>query len=411
MSTHPLDAVLAGHMCSGCGACAYLGADGGVTMRDVPTIGARPVGVAALPIEVKDRIVAACPGAGVRSPASGRPAPTDRDELLVGPADAIWEGWAADPEVRRRASSGGIVTALAAYCVERLGMRLVVHVGMEPTQPWTNRTITSHDRAGLLANAGSRYAPSSPVEALRLIEEADGPCVFVGKPCDVAAVAELRKQRPALDRNLGAVLSFFCAGTPASAGTLGLASTLGFDEDRIASVRYRGDGWPGRFRVRGRDGQEASLSYDESWGALARRHRQLRCQVCPDGLGELADVTGGDAWHRREESPEGISVVLARTPLGRRLVEGAAEAGYVELTESDAHRVVAAQGLVRRRKLVAARLTALGLLGLPVPRFRGFHLWRAARLIGPVKFVREMGGTLRRGLARGYRRPESSEGP
>lgn len=410
--THPLDALLAGHLCAGCGACAYVAGEHGVTMVDVPGTGRRPAGVRQLPIAVKDQIVAVCPSATLRSPALGTPPPRNAAELQVGPTKEIWEGWAADPEIRRAASSGGVVTALALYCLEHLGMKMVVHTGMDPAAPWLNRTIVSTSRPEMLAACGSRYAPSSPVEALAAIEAADGPCVFIGKPCDVAAVAELRRTRPRLDENLGLVLSFFCAGTPATSATLALADTLGFGEPSgIASVKYRGDGWPGRFRVRDSSGHEASLTYEESWGVLARRHRQLRCHLCPDGLGELSDVTGGDAWHRKAEGTDGISLVLARTERGRRAVEGAVAAGYLAVSPSNPDRVVAAQGLVRRRRLVAARLAALRLLWLRTPTYRGFRLLSSARVEGPIAFAREFLGTVQRARTRHYRRAEAAPDP
>lgn len=405
--THELDRILQNRLCLGCGACAYLGGPSGVTMVDHVGVGLRPQGTRDLPITVKDAIVAACPGVALTAPAAALPPPTDPDELLVGPTEAIWEGWASDSRVRRLASSGGAVSALATYAVEKLGMALVLHTGMDPTRPWLNTTTTSTDADGIVAHAGSRYAPSSPVEALRLIEESDRPCVFIGKPCDVAAVAKLRATRPALDRNLGLVLSFFCAGTPNTSATLGLAASLGFDRpDEITRLSYRGDGWPGRFRVTDRAGREASLSYEESWGALAARHRQLRCQLCPDGLGEFSDVTGGDGWHRKQEGSDGVSVILARTDLGRRAVEGAIADGYLTATRSDAHTVVVGQGLVRRRRLVGARIAALRLFGRPTPRFRGFHLARAARQEGLRAQVREFVGMGRRIVSRGYLRPE-----
>jgi len=286
-------------------------------------------------------------------------------------------------------------------------MALVLHIGMDPIHPWLNRTITSTDLSQLIDQAGSRYAPSSPVEALRVIEESDRPCVFIGKPCDVAAVAKLRAVRPKLDQNLGLVLSFFCAGTPNTDATLQLAGSLGFSvPGEITSLRYRGNGWPGEFRVQDQTGREASLSYEESWGALAARHRQLRCHLCPDGLGELSDVTGGDAWHRRAEDNAGVSLILARNERGRKAVEGAIDAGYLTATPSDAHRVVQAQGLVRRRRLVATRMAALRLFGRPVPRFRGFHLWAAAAQESPLAIAREFTGMVKRVFTRGYLRPE-----
>lgn len=404
---HPIDQVLSGGLCLGCGACAFVGEEHGVTMVDYPHVGLRPAWSRELPLTVKDAMIAACPGAAIEAPAAFGPKPADDDELVVGPTESIWEGWANDPQVRRAASSGGAVSALAAYAVERLGMALVLHVGMDPLRPWLNRTTSSSTLPELIERAGSRYAPSSPVELLKLIEQSDRPCVFIGKPCDVAAVAKLRAVRPELDRNLGLVLSFFCAGTPNTDATLRLAGSLGFDDpDEITSLRYRGDGWPGEFRVRDRSGREASLSYESSWGALAARHRQLRCHLCPDGLGELSDVTGGDAWHRRAEGSDGISLILARTERGREAVEGAIRAGYLTATPSDAHRVVQAQGLVRRRRLVATRMAALRLFGRPVPRFRGFHLRAATAQEQPMAVMREFSGMVKRILTRGYLRPE-----
>lgn len=406
MPTHRIDAVLDRRLCSGCGACAYVASEYGVSMVDIPTVGRRPVGVRQLPLAVKDQIVAVCPGAEVKAPDWGNHRP-DADELLVGPSRKIWEGWAADPDMRWAGSSGGVVTALATYALERLGMALVVHTGMDPDKPWRNRTIVSTERAGLLASSGSRYTTSSPVEALRIIETSDRPCVFIGKPCDVAAVARLRKTRPALDRNLGLVLSFFCAGTPVSAASVQLAAELGFTRpDQIDSVRYRGRGWPGNFTVTDSEGNEVSLTYDESWGRLASRQRQLRCQLCPDGLGELADVTGGDAWHRKAEGSAGISMILARTERGRLIVEGAITDGYLEATPSGYREVVAAQGLVRRRRVVGIRIAALRTFLLPTPRFPGFRLAAATAQLSWRARVREYVGMVRRIVMRGLLKSE-----
>lgn len=405
---HPIETVLQRRLCAGCGACAHIGRDHGVVMLDIPTVGRRPVGVEFLPRELKDELIEVCPGARVRAPEWDHE--PDRDEILVGPTKQIWEGWASDPELRWSASSGGVVSALATWALESAGMALVVHTGVDPDKPWRNRTVISSDREQLLANSGSRYTPSSPVEALRVIEACDRPCVFIGKPCDVAAVAELRRSRPQLDRNLGLVLSFFCAGTPASAASLRLAGELGFESpEEITDLRYRGRGWPGNFKVTAGDGSGRSLTYDESWGRLASRQRQLRCTLCPDGLGELADVTGGDAWHRRSEGGAGISLILARTERGREAVLAAVADGYLSVSPSDPHRVVAAQGLVRRRKLILARSLALRTLLLPTPSFPGFRLAAAARQAGVRTQLKEYAGMLRRAVTRNYRQAESRE--
>ena len=158
--THELDRILQGRVVPGLRSLRLRrrGAEG-VTMVDFPHVGRRPSWQGELPRTVKDAVlVAACPGIAIDAPAASRRRPTDPDELVVGPTEAIWEGWASDADMRRVASSGGAVSALAMYAVEQLGMALIVHIGMDPTQPWLNRTTTSTDRSGLAANVGSRYA-------------------------------------------------------------------------------------------------------------------------------------------------------------------------------------------------------------------------------------------------------------
>ena len=131
---------------------------------------------------------------------------------------------------------------------------------------------------------------------------------------------------------LGLVLTFFCAGTPSTKGTLDLIKSLNVSPEKVASVRYRGDGWPGRFRVISAEGGgEKSLAYMESWSRLSH-DRAFRCQLCPDGLGRVADITCGDAWERFGDGQDmGRSVAVVRTRKGQEILHRAMAAKYVEL--------------------------------------------------------------------------------
>jgi len=94
---------------------------------------------------------------------NNRTVPTENN-LSIGPTIEIWEGFAKDPAIRYRASSGGILSAIAAYCLEKENMEFVLHVGMDQSKPWNNKTVQSRNRDDLFARTGSRYAPSSPCE-------------------------------------------------------------------------------------------------------------------------------------------------------------------------------------------------------------------------------------------------------
>jgi coenzyme F420 hydrogenase subunit beta len=123
---------------------------------------------------------------------------------------------------------------------------------------------------------------------------------FVGKPCDVAALRGLARQDPRIDIQIPYMLSFFCAGVPSHRGAEQVLEQLNVDLAELASFRYRGNGWPGQATATKTDGTMASMSYEQSWGDILARHVQLRCRICPDGVGSFADVACADAWETDE---------------------------------------------------------------------------------------------------------------
>lgn len=396
------------HLCTGCGVCAYLQPEA-IRMVDDLDHGRRPLVEAGAGTR---EALAACPGVGLAHRPEEAPAGRLRElEAEWGPVLEVWEGYASDPELRHAASSGGAASALALYAVERGGMHGVLHIAARPDVPYLNRTVLSRTRAELLAATGSRYAPASPCDGLREVEEAPGACVFIGKPCDVAGADAARRVRPRLDARLGLTIGIFCAGTPSTRGTLEMLRRLGADPARVASVRYRGLGWPGRAVVEERqaDGtlRRASLSYEESWGEVLQVHRQWRCYVCADHTGEFADVAVGDPWYRPLGPDEpGQSLVLVRTERGRRLVAAAVAAGYLTL-EPRAPGIVAASqpNLLRTRGAVWGRILALRLLGAASPRYRRLPMagtwWR---VLTARQKLSSLLGTARRVFRKGLRR-------
>ncbi len=395
-------------LCIGCGACVYFCEKKRVALRNFESVGLRPTFGEGFCDDCTE-CLEICPGyrvdAGIYRESTDPQNRLTPSENLVGPTQGVWEGFAADDAIHFRGSSGGIISALAAYCIEREKMRFVLHTGLDPAAPWANQTVKSESRTEILNNAGSRYAPSSPCDRLAEIEYGDGKCVFIGKPCDVAAVSALRRRRPRLDKNLGLVLTFFCAGTPSNKGTLDLIAGMRVTRDSVKMVRFRGHGWPGDFHVvYGNERQHRSLSYKESWGAI-QKYRPLRCQLCPDGLGELGDVSCGDAWHlyrEGETNGNGVSVVLARSARGQEYVLRAARAGYLSIVPSSERDVIRGQGLVRRRTEVYGRLVAMKLLGIPTPKYGGFPIADLWKKKTTLKKVRTILGTMKRLISRGH---------
>ena len=388
--------VVAAGNCSGCGACALLSPR--VTMGIDESGFARPVVRAARIGDVDDAdavalFARACPGRRVPAP----PAQARRHPVF-GTYVSAWAGWATDPDSRFAGSSGGVLTALTAWLVETGLISSVAGAAASAVRPTRTVPVRITSREEALASSGSRYAPVGVAASAELgVNRA-----VIGKPCEISAIREIASSRAVGDGPL--LLSFFCAGTHSQRATDGLIRELGLDVANVDSLRYRGNGWPGRFTAVDNSGNTRSTSYEDSWGSHLGRDLQWRCKVCVDGMGDHADISVGDYWHASEDGyPEfedepGRSVILVRTHRGQEVLEAAASAGILTLQSVDLDAVAHIQPLqVERKRMLAARLAGRLLAGRPIPRYPGYKLVRLS-LASPVKALRSIIGTFRRSL-------------
>lgn len=371
-------------------------------MRDLPECGQRPVSTGAPHDCSQAELLAICPGAATTLTGTDPSSPV---EAANGPTLEIWEGHAADPEMRFSGASGGALTAIAAYCLERGGMDGVLRLGGDPDDPLRTKTVLSRTLKQLRESAGSRYSPGSVCAGLHLIDEVAGPCLFIGQPSEVAGLRKLQTLRPRLQAKVGLALSFFCAGSPPSQGTLDLLREHQIDPCQVTALRYRGRGWPGNFAVwvKGVSAPVVELTYAASW-AFLQRYRPWSVQIWPDGSGEQADITCGDPWYRAVQPGEsGSSLIIARTEAGRRTIRAAMEAGYLELQPLDANRLIASQqNLISKKGAVWGRLLTMRLFGIPTPRHEGYSLFAMWRHLPLREKFASIAGTARRIIQRGY---------
>lgn len=336
------------------------------------------------------QLARACPGMQVRAV---RTRGATRHPML-GSFVGMWTAWADDEQARHLGASGGVLTALHLWLLSRDVPVRIVSARADPARPARTVPVTITTREQALASAGSRYAPvavaSSP-------DVAAGVCAVTAKPCEIAAL------RARDDGDTGPLLlSFFCAGTPNQAATAELVRGLGGPpEDELTELRYRGHGWPGRFVASSQHGS-VSADYEQSWGSTLGPATQWRCKICPDGIGESADIVAADSWETDArgypvfDESAGRSALIARTERGLAAVRAAEAAGFLQLAPLDPDDLLRAQPLqVSRRRFLAARLVGAVLAGRRVPRYRGFGLIRMS-LGAPRLAVRTARGTWRR---------------
>jgi coenzyme F420 hydrogenase subunit beta len=391
MLDRKIAAVLRRDSCSGCGFCALL--DTGLAMTEDESGYLRPR-------RVSDGITAAgagktfsqaCPGVRVsakRDPASPR-------HPLFGSYLSVWRAWAGHPDIRTIASSGGALTALNVWLLETKRATQIIGAASAP-DPRRSVAVTITTRAEAVSAAGSRYSPVSVLSDPGVLAAGS---VVVCKPCEASALSALQ---PRSEEPSPLILSFFCAGTPSARATDTLLAELGVGpETPLDELWYRGHGWPGEFTARA-GSNIVRAGYDESWGRSLGPTTQWRCKVCPDGVGESADIVAADYWEVDEQGypsfleGAGVSALIARTQRGLAVILEAEAAGVIHIEPISMDSLASAQPLQRdRRRFLAARLIGSRLAGRSVPTYRGFGLLRLS-LSDPRRALVALRGTFGR---------------
>jgi len=335
--------------------------------------------------------LAACPGeafdfgpeASWRERNAGAPSPD-----FLGPWRGLWFGWATDPDVRHRGASGGVATAFLQAALEdgvpgdggeRAQVDAVICAGIDRQNALAVRPVVATTGAAAAACRGSKYNAVAMNEALRHVRQTPGRYVLVGLPCHVQGLRLAQERSAALRERVVLALGIFCGWTGEPRATELVARRAGLDPADLASVSYRGPGWPGEMRLETRAGAGRRRAYPDYFDRLIGAYTPPRCRLCPDALAEGADVSVGDAWlDRFTDDPafaDGVSDVIARTPAGERLIAELARDRLI-LTPATPDEMVASQREAVRikRRVLRGRLWLRRLADRPVPDYPGLTL-------------------------------------
>lgn len=292
------DVVSAG-LCTGCGLCASI-AGPAISMGINIEGNMRPFAKNEVGDEENAQIIATCPGLSLQGP--GRPEGVTVHPVF-GPMRQIYRSWSNDPIVRHKAAAGGTLTALGRCLLDSGRVDAVLHVRVDDRKPWLTTSTVSMSPDEVLAGSQSRYGPSSPlVNVHRLLDEGKRFAV-IAKPCDISAVRALGRIDPRVERLIPYMLTMFCGGVPKVQMAKAIMRHHGVDEQDVEVFRFRGDGWPGPIRVQTRDRTIYDLPYPGWHGKKFSYEVQFRCKVCPDAVGEVADISAPDGWILRDGKP------------------------------------------------------------------------------------------------------------
>ena len=329
--TQRLYAIVEQGLCIGCGLCQAVAGAERVKLGKTRNGYQQPLVQGELDHATVDRIYAVCPGTRIEGLPQRLVESDSKQDNVWGTWRRMLRGWAGDPEIRFEGSTGGVMTALGKYLLESKRVDFILQVKSSRSEPSFGEPCLSFTAADVIEAAGSRYGPSAPLLDIDQVLKRNQPFAFFAKPCDVNALRNYAEQDSRVDELVRYCIVMVCGGYGTPRGTLDFYRRSGIDPNDVTGLRYRGRGCPGPTRVETADGSAREFHYIDFWGEDETTWSlPFRCKICPDGIGEAADIAVADTWigggpnRVDSETDPGTNAIIARTLAGEELLVAAA---------------------------------------------------------------------------------------
>ncbi len=370
-------------LCNRCGSCVGL-SDGKISFEDregkyLPKIHA------AIDDAMADRIWEACSGKEFDFNKYNKHfySQTPNFHAYTGAYHGIYIGHAVDPEVRRNGASGGIISAVLIYLLEKGKIDGVVTLRMSHEKPWLSEPFIATTKEEVMEAAQSKYTISSVNEILSETQNFKGALAYVGLPGQVQSIRKLQAV------NDPAVKSIKYLFGPFYGNTLYFSSISSFlrtykekNYKDIEKLYFRHGEWPGNMRVELKSGRIIELKKFHA-NYLIPFHVLRNSLYCTDLANEFTDISGGDAWAPvYEERGKGFSMIFTRTAQGQEILDDMLKDGYLladPISEEEAI-TMHSHGYDFKKRGSFIRIKFRKMLGKSVPDYgytlKGFPLSR-----------------------------------
>ncbi len=245
----------------------------------------------------------------------------------------VYAGYAGNPEIRFKGSSGGLVSALSAYLLESKSVDAVLVTTADQTNPLMFEGCWASTPEDVYQGRGSKYMPIALNQALKEMPAGTKTICFVGLPCHLWGLRRYEKAGFFKNINIKYRFSLFCGRTPSAHATDFIVEKSKIKTDSIEKIQYRGDGWPSGLKITS-GSQKWFAPLDKIWSEVLNTpfFLPVHCYRCPDFFGYLSDISFGDGWlPDLAGDPNGWSACLARTNNGAELLKEATDRGVINL--------------------------------------------------------------------------------
>lgn len=298
---------------------------------------------------------------------------------------SLFIAYAKDPALRRAGASGGILSSVLIYLLEKGKIKGAVVTRMSHAKPWLTEPWIATTREEILEAAQSKYILTSVNEILDQIARFDGPLAYVGLPGQVQSIRKLQAAGDPAVKNISYIFGPFYGNTLHFSSVKSFLRSHGEkDHTAIRSLHFRHGEWPGHMRVELSSGRVIELKKFHA-NYLIPFHIVRNSLFCTDFTNEFTDLSGGDAWAPvYEERGLGFSLVIGRSARGMELLREMEAEGWLDLSPLSEKECIDmhSHGYDFKKRGAFIRMRLRRMVGKKVPDY-GYELkdFRASRIL------------------------------
>lgn len=286
--------VIKKNLCVGCGLCSISGS--------IKCFGYNPRNDCYTPLVYdvlkKDCANQICPGKGYAIKTIGKELFGQETgyDLDLGFTNSMHAARANHSLVLENASSGGVITSVLLFLLDKgLVDKVSVTQFVCDQNGVSTKSFLTNDKKEIIKAQGSKYCPVNLSNLLNDLHETDERVAVMATPCAVAGIRQIIKKGNYIKADVKYLISNFCGGHKSYKNIKRLAEIFKIDYYNLKEFRFRGGGQPGSLRFVDVNGKVVESPYPLYVG-LNGYSKMLRCHLCVDATGELADIACGDAW-------------------------------------------------------------------------------------------------------------------
>lgn len=246
------------------------------------------------------------------------------DKNVIGQYLNNYVGHVKDEGLRLNSSSGGITTWLLLKLLKNNIVTHVVHVGENSNQGRLFNYVISSDENGIIASASSKYYPVEMSSVLNFIKNTEGRFAVVALPCFAKGLRLLQKTNDVYRDRIKYIISPICGHLKTANYSKFLAWQKGISPETLTGINFRkkissapASQYGTEFEIKKDDSitnittPNKTFKMGTDWGHGMFKYPA--CDYCDDIVGEVADISIGDAWLAEYiKDYKGTSVVTVR---------------------------------------------------------------------------------------------------